>query len=1276
MLEEQDSIIDNYLSSLVTKSYRNHDKSKKKIKKVNPEFEIFKYSTFNKHEDSNKEKAKKEPIKYSSSLGKKEISNKKKRLSTKFERKSNKSLNWKFIRKLTNKNRPEDVYHSCYDTNRNKKKDKYINDVSLEIIQKKLQRKIKEMKNDNTFMESYASIKTESFDNTMNNEKQQDLDRKNGGFPSAKLLIGSNHKNKNSKNNLNSQNKEVLQKLNVQSSQGKLSDDSSFIDDSKSFNKNNEEINKSINKEYMNSTKNISLKEKKYRILEQKKLVYDSFDDDEIIEEELLNVNIFYISPDDKSIIIFDYIIVLLTLYSLIFIPINLSFSICFKYNFLNYLMDCIYIIDLILSFFRPYYNFEDQLVFNNRKIIIHYLYSFFTVDLISSIPFYSIFKIFYENQNKCVINNLSVKLDNMHRLTELFKIIKLLKIISKKRNSGIKYIIKFINDYSIFENYKFIFKIFVSLIALHITTCLHIFISRNSFPNWIYNKNLIQSSFISIYCTSLYYTITTLTTVGYGDITGNTMNEFIFQIFLLIVGIMSYSWLVSNCSNMIQEKNVIRKKFNEKIKILDNIRLQYADMSKEMYIKIYRYLEYAHLNSNNNPKLLMDSLPYTLKNTLLNEMYKPIIMHLNFFKHFKNSSFVLEIVRKLLPIRAYKNDILLDQGDIIENMILVKEGRLSLEVKINIDNPVESINKLLNDDFLGINGMNKKNIDSLYKNFTHIDANNNKNCSSKDIISSSLIKDVKDKINFLHLKILEIRKSEHFGGLLLFLNKRTLLTLRVKSKKADLYFLKKIDAVEISSNYSNIWKRVNKISFHNLKQILKYMKKIIKQYCSAYGIKYQIKNIKDKKYHEHTKVKFNLNNNINYGKNYIDKKCNNKDNNCSMERKSNLKNDKKANKSDEQIIEQDSEIISNIQHNNEQTLTRSNHSNNGNHNNSFYSQNAIEKKKSKFYSIFANNSIPNLDTSEIKINKNELYLTPYSPEEVNDEIYIGENFLIESNNMSVIIKKKLSKKITKKFSNNIFSLSRNSFSIINPKKIYTFNIKQMQISNNYQLEFISKYENINKLSKNKYAYDKLFQSKIKKIIKNKYSYKNINNKKYVSVVDRNSLSISDKQFRSSVVLPDIKYKFNHKNKKHSQKEKKAIFSYFSSSLDDDDTESNYDSFNINNKVNTNEKKRGEFMINTSNTQVDKFNNKKYMKTRIKKNSLLNEISNNINVINHANEFYNGLLNNILKDRDKDYNLNENNNKKKKERFSGSTQISKLQLRRSSKTYKESKIFY
>ena len=88
-----------------------------------------------------------------------------------------------------------------------------------------------------------------------------------------------------------------------------------------------------------------------------------------------------------------------------------------------------------------------------------------------------------------------------------------------------------------------------------------------------------------------------------------------------------------------------------------------------------------------------------------------------------------------------------------------------------------------------------------------------------------------------IYLKILDIRKNEHFGALLMFLNKRSPLSLRVKSKKAELFFLKKLDAIEISSSYPNIWKRVNKASFHNLKQIKKIIRKIILHYCETYGI-------------------------------------------------------------------------------------------------------------------------------------------------------------------------------------------------------------------------------------------------------------------------------------------------------------------------------------------------------------------------------------------------------------------------------------------------------
>ena len=53
-------------------------------------------------------------------------------------------------------------------------------------------------------------------------------------------------------------------------------------------------------------------------------------------------------------------------------------------------------------------------------------------------------------------------------------------------------------------------------------------------------------------------------------------------------------------------------------------------------------------------------------------------------------------------------------------------------------------------------------------------------------------------------------------------------------AKKCELFFLKKIDALKISTAYSNIWRRINKKSVYNFKQIKKNIRKIVEIYCSV----------------------------------------------------------------------------------------------------------------------------------------------------------------------------------------------------------------------------------------------------------------------------------------------------------------------------------------------------------------------------------------------------------------------------------------------------------
>ena len=70
---------------------------------------------------------------------------------------------------------------------------------------------------------------------------------------------------------------------------------------------------------------------------------------------------------------------------------------------------------------------------------------------------------------------------------------------------------------------------------------------------------------------------------------------------------------------------------------------------------------------------LLFESLPYNLKYSILYQMNKPLIEGLNIFKYFRNSSFILNAVSKLILVFALQGDIIIDNKEIINSMTFVK---------------------------------------------------------------------------------------------------------------------------------------------------------------------------------------------------------------------------------------------------------------------------------------------------------------------------------------------------------------------------------------------------------------------------------------------------------------------------------------------------------------------------------------------------------------------------------------------------------------------------
>ena len=90
--------------------------------------------------------------------------------------------------------------------------------------------------------------------------------------------------------------------------------------------------------------------------------------------------------------------------------------------------------------------------------------------------------------------------------------------------------------------------------LGCHIIGCLWIVTANMSYDekfeyqdskyknNWINNDKYNQYTARQLYIAAYYYTVTTVTTVGYGDITGTNSGEKIFCMILMVSGVVFFS--------------------------------------------------------------------------------------------------------------------------------------------------------------------------------------------------------------------------------------------------------------------------------------------------------------------------------------------------------------------------------------------------------------------------------------------------------------------------------------------------------------------------------------------------------------------------------------------------------------------------------------------------------------------------------------------------------------------------------------------------------------
>ncbi len=89
-----------------------------------------------------------------------------------------------------------------------------------------------------------------------------------------------------------------------------------------------------------------------------------------------------------------------------------------------------------------------------------------------------------------------------------------------------------------------------------------------------------------------MYCILTALTTVGYGDIQAKSLKEIIFQIIILAIGVICYSYVLSKLGDYVKIRSRAAMKFSENLKVLEEIRIAYPKIPFKLYKKILSHLQ------------------------------------------------------------------------------------------------------------------------------------------------------------------------------------------------------------------------------------------------------------------------------------------------------------------------------------------------------------------------------------------------------------------------------------------------------------------------------------------------------------------------------------------------------------------------------------------------------------------------------------------------------------------------------------------------------------
>ncbi|KAL2327098.1 hypothetical protein Fmac_020525 [Flemingia macrophylla] len=385
----------------------------------------------------------------------------------------------------------------------------------------------------------------------------------------------------------------------------------------------------------------------------------------------------YIVSPFDPRYRAWEMLLIVLVVYSAWICP--------FEFAFLPYKQDTLFIIDnivnaffaidIVLTFFLAYLDVHSYLLVDDpKKIAIRYISTWFIFDVCSTAPFQSISLLFTDHSSE-----IGFKVLNMLRLWRLRRVSSLFARLEKD--------IRF--NYFWTRCSKLIA---VTLFAVHCAGCFNYLIA-DRYPDakrtWIGSvyPNFKELSLWERYVTSMYWSIVTLTTTGYGDLHAENTREMLFDIFYMLFDLGLTAYIIGNMTNLVVHWTSHTRNFRDTVRAASEFASR-NHLPHHIHDQMLSHLCLKFKTEGLKQQETLNGMPKAIRASIAHSLFFPVVQKVYLFQGVSREflfQLVTEIEAEYFPP---KEDVIL-QNESPTDLYMLVSGAVDLIRYVDGHDPI-----------------------------------------------------------------------------------------------------------------------------------------------------------------------------------------------------------------------------------------------------------------------------------------------------------------------------------------------------------------------------------------------------------------------------------------------------------------------------------------------------------------------------------------------------------------------------------------------------------